>query len=107
MDEFAKGNNIADDYLKKLKESDLTKTEDKKVAGCVEKSRMKMEQMPLPKFYGEARFYHRFKRDFEELVLPHLENREAVFTLRQCLSKNVEYFVGSGDYDVNEVFKHD
>ena len=68
------------------------------------KSNIKMEKMPLPKFYGETRFYLRFKRDFDELVRPHLDLREAAFTLRQCLGKNVLSILGSGDYDLSQIF---
>ena len=57
------------------------------------------------KFCGEVRFYTRFKRDFNELVLPNLDEREAVFTLRQCLAKNVESEIGSGDFDLKKMFE--
>ena len=62
-----------------------------------------MEQMPLPRFYGEPRYYHRFIRDFNELVRPNLEEREAAFTFRQCLGKEVETVLGSGDYNLDEM----
>ena len=64
-----------------------------------------MERMPLPKFDGEPRYYPRFKKYFKELVLPNLEKREAVSTLRQCLSKTVDTVLGSGDFYINEIFK--
>ena len=64
-----------------------------------------MERLPSTKSYGESRFYPRFKRDFQELVLPHLEIHEAMFTLRLCLGKDVEAILGSGDFDLEQIFK--
>ena len=64
-----------------------------------------MDKMPLPKFYGEVRYHPRFKRDFYELVVPNLSNRESAFALRQCLGKEVDNILGSGDCDVEQMFK--
>ena len=110
ISQFGAVNSIADSYLKTLKSESVSKTENLGKDNIETKpgnfrSKMKMEQMPLPKFYGEARFYRRFKRDFEELVLPQLDPREAAFTLRQCLGQNVSNILGSGDYDLNQIFK--
>ena len=102
IEEFAKFNSIADTYLKTVVVQSEHKTESKTDRF---KSNIKMEHMPLPKFYGEARFYPRFKRDFDELIRPRLEKREAAFTLRQCLGKNVECILGSGDYDLDQLFQ--
>ena len=88
-------NSIADKYMSPKETKILTKTESETAEKF--KGNLKMERMPLPKFHGEPRFYPRFKRDFKELVLPHLDKREAVFTLRQCLNKSVEVILGSGD----------
>ena len=96
IEQFSRINNIADGYSETLNKN---LSEDKR------KSNIKMEQMPLPRFYGEPRFYHRFKRDFLELVLPNLEEREAAFTLRQCLGTEVETVLGSGDFDLDQMLK--
>ena len=61
-----------------------------------------MDKMTLNR---EVRYYPRFKRDFYELVVPNLSNREAAFTFCQCLCKEVDHILGSGDYDVEQMFK--
>ena len=98
MNFFSKINSIADGYLKESKESKVSENK-------ANKTNLKMEIMPLPKFNGEPRFYQRFKSDFNELVLPYLEEREAAFIFRQCLGKEVEAVLGSGDFDVEQMLK--
>ena len=101
IEKFGVINSIADKYLISFeKKPKMEKETVEKVKG-----NLNMEKMPLPRFYGDPRFYLRFKKDFEELVLPHLDSREAVFTLRQCLGKNVEAVLGSGDFDIKQIFK--
>ena len=56
---------------------------------------IQIEKLPLPKFNGEIRSYPRFKKDFEDLVLPQIPPAQASFTLRQCLTPEIESFLGS------------
>ena len=102
IDQFSKINCLADEYLKtesKPKPSVTPKKEKDKVGN------VKMEKMPLPKFTGEPRFYHRFKKDFLDLVRPNLNDREAAFTFRKCLGENVEVILGSGDFTVEQMIE--
>ena len=99
--EFSKINSLADKYIK----SEQEKRSECKVKNIVKGSNVKMEKMPLSRFTGDPRFYHRFKRDFNDLVRPNLEDREAAFTFRQCLGKEVEIVLGSGDFDVDQMIK--
>ena len=100
IEQFSKINSIAYAYLKSLLDrSHELKSSNEKKSKC----NIKMEQMTSPRFYGEPRYYHRFIRDFHELVRPNLEEREAAFTFRQCLGKEVETVLGSGDYNLDEM----
>ena len=60
--EFSKINSLADKYIK----SEQEKRSECKVKNIVKGSNVKMEKMPLPRFTGDPRFYHRFKRDFND-----------------------------------------
>ena len=64
-----------------------------------------MEKMPLPKFDGNSRHYPRFLKDFTELVLPNIDTRESAYTLRQCLTKEVNDKLGSCDDDCDNMLK--
>ena len=62
-----------------------------------------MEKLPLPKFDGNIRNYPRFIKDFKTLVLPNLSAEQAAFTLRQCLSANVQNDLAACDDDLHEM----
>ena len=96
IEQFSKVNSTSEAYLRKPIAD---------VKGYETCKSVRMDKMPLPKFEGEVRFYYRFKRDFNELVLPGLKAREAAFALRQCLSGDIRNLLGSGDYDVEQMFK--
>ena len=64
----------------------------------------RMEKVCLPKFDGNIRNYSRFKKDFTNLVLPHIAAEQAAFTLRQCLSDDVMVYLGNDD-DVSSMLK--
>ena len=65
----------------------------------------RMEKMLLPKFDGNSRHYPRFLKDFTELVLPNIDTRESAYTLRQCLTKEVNDKLGSCDDDCDNMLK--
>ena len=65
----------------------------------------RMEKMLLPKFDANSRHYPRFLKDFMELVLPNIDTRESAYTLRQCLSKEVNDKLGSCDDDCDNMLK--
>ena len=65
----------------------------------------RMEKMPLPKFDGHSRHYPSFLKDFRELVLPNVDTRESAYTLRQCLTKEVNDKLGSCDDDCGNMLK--
>ena len=94
IENYSKLNDTIDVYVKKLafsKRYDMPK--------------IQLEKIPLPKFNGDIRSYPRFKRDFVELVMPTLNNKEASFVLRQCLNKDLNrYFESCGD-DVDLLLK--
>ena len=95
-------NNLADLYIRTVG----VKTESREnLPERTHFENVKIDKMPLPKFEGNARFYHRFKSDFYEIVLPNTKGRGSAFALRQCLSKEVDRILGSGDYTVDEIFK--
>ena len=66
---------------------------------------MNLEKMPLPKFDDIIRNYPQFKRDFNELVLINIDSKEAVFTLRNCVSTDVRDYLGCCNDDVTEMFE--
>ena len=65
----------------------------------------RLEKMPLPSFDGHVRHYPRFKKDFSEIILPNVDPKEAAFTLRQCLHRNVNDFLGCCEEDVGKMLK--
>ena len=69
------------------------------------KTPFRMEKMPLPRFDGQIRQYPQFKKDFRELVLPSVSTPESSYTLRQCLSREVNDYLGSCNEDVELMFK--
>ena len=70
-----------------------------------EKFKIKLKPVELPRFAGNLRDYPRFKRDFEKQVLPHTSPESAAFTLRQCLSKEVQEKVSLVDDDVDRMLQ--
>ena len=70
-----------------------------------EKFKIKLKPVELPKFTGNMRDYPRFKKDFESQVFPHTSPESAAFTLRQCLSKEVQEKVSLVDDDVSKMLK--
>ena len=65
----------------------------------------RMEKMPLPKCGGSIRSYlNQFRKDFYELVLPSVCEKESSYILRQCLSRDVHDYLGSCTSDVKKMF---
>ena len=77
---------------------------DKKKMCLVNRTPFRMEKMPLPKFDGVIRNYPQFKRDFHELVLPSVSGKESSYTLRQCLPREVNDYLGACNSDVTTMF---
>ena len=82
---------VIDKYIKKLDTNS--------------KPHFRLQKIPLPKFEGNVRNYPRFKRDFVKLVQPHLSENEAAFGLRQCISSDVEKYVGSCEDNIENMLK--
>ena len=81
-------------------------SEESKTAACKKLSqsaKFYTEKIPLPKFDGNIRNYPRFIKDFKTLVLPNLSTEQAAFTLRQCLSANVQNHLAACDDDLHEM----
>ena len=76
-----------------------------KQQSLAKKTPFHMEKMPLPKFDGAIREYPQFKRDFHELVLPSVSRKESAYTLRQCLTREVNQYLGSCNNDVTLMFE--
>ena len=57
----------------------------------------------MPTFDGDIRQYPRFKKDFEQQVLPGLPKESAAYTLRSCLSKEPLNTVKSVEDDITEM----
>ena len=64
-----------------------------------------MEKQPLPKFDGKIRSYPQFRKDFRELVLPSVGDKVSSYTLRQCLTQEVNDYLGSCNNDVIRMFE--
>ena len=62
---------------------------------------MQIEKMPPLKLNGDIRTDPRFRKDFEELVLPQVPPAQASFTLRQCLTPEVESHLSLCEDDIN------
>ena len=61
---------------------------------------IQLEKIPLPRFDGDIRSYPRFRRDFVELVMPTLNDKQASFMLRQCLDKSIVQYFNSCEENV-------
>ena len=72
----------------------------RKKDALLKKTPFRMEKMPLPKFDGTVRSYPQFKKDFCELVLPSVGAKESSYTLRQCLTREVNDYLGGCNTDV-------
>ena len=70
-----------------------------------EKFKIKLKPVELPRFAGSIRDYPRFKKDFQRQVLPHTSPESAAFTLRQCLSREVQENVSLVDDDVDQMLQ--
>ena len=66
---------------------------------------IRLEKMPLPKFDGQLRNYPQFKKDFNELVLPNINPKEAAFTLRNCVPSHVNEFLSCCNDDISEMLQ--
>ncbi len=69
------------------------------------KSSFRMEKALLPKFDGKIREYPQFRKDFKDLVLPSVSTKESAFTLRQCLSREVNDYLGSCNTDITAMLE--
>ena len=70
-----------------------------------DKFKIKLKPVELPRFAGSIRDYPRFKKDFQRQVLPHTSPESAAFTLRQCLSREVQEKVALVDDDVDKMLQ--
>ena len=72
-----------------------------------EKSRLLgVHKIPLPTFDGKVRSYARFRKDFQEIVLPYVKKVQQPFSLRQCLPKEViDNVIGACCDNVDEMFE--
>ena len=71
----------------------VKKEEEARKAAAAKKEqrhKIKLKPVELPKFSGRVRDYPRFKADFMKYVLPHIDEEAAAFTLRMCLSEDVQ-----------------
>ena len=68
-------------------------------------SSFRLEKTPLPRFDGNIRNYAQFKSDFNKMILPTINLKEAAFVLRQCVSDAVKDYVRSCDDDVTKMFE--
>ena len=59
----------------------------------------------MPLFTGEIRHYPRFKTDFEKQVMPTINEENAPYILRSCLSKEPADVVESIDDDLDTMWK--
>ena len=112
VDQLAKFKSDVDTYLKnelciksETEKPNLEKPEKSGNEKSVNGPAMKLQKMPLPKFNGDARYFHRFKREFEELVRPHVSKKEDAFILRQCLGEKVLETMGSCDFTCDQIMK--
>ena len=64
----------------------------------------RMERVGVPKFDGNVRNYSRFITDFKKLVLPNIAPEQSAFTLRQCLTPEINAHIGNDD-DVTSMLK--
>eukprot|EP00057_Strongylocentrotus_purpuratus_P016422 XP_011670896.1 PREDICTED: uncharacterized protein LOC105441474 [Strongylocentrotus purpuratus] len=63
--------------------------------------RFNMERPKLPTFQGDIREYNVFKADFQHVIHPHYDERDALMILRSCLKgKPLQHIRGIGrDYE--------
>ena len=59
----------------------------------------------MPTFDGDIRQYPRFKKDFEQHVLPGLPKESAPYALRSCLGREPLSTVRSVEDDIEEMLK--
>ena len=95
-----------DRYMSNLEMKSLNEKNEREIQMQKERSKIgfQMDKLPLPKFDGNIRSYHRFKGDFHELILPKVSDCEAAFTLRQCLVGDVKEYLSGCEDDVSEMF---
>lgn len=66
---------------------------------------LRLEKLKMPTFDGDIRQYPRFKKDFEQQVLPGLPKGSAPYALRSCLGKEPLRVVRSVDDDIEKMLK--
>ncbi len=59
----------------------------------------------MPTFDGDIRHYPRFKKDFEQHILPGLPKESAPYALRSCLGREPLSTVRSVEDDIEEMLK--
>ena len=70
-----------------------------------ESCNLRLEKLKMPTFDGDIRQYPRFKKDFEQQVLPGLPKESAPYALRSCLGREPLSIVRSVEDDIEEMLK--
>ncbi|CAB4029356.1 Hypothetical predicted protein [Paramuricea clavata] len=70
-----------------------------------ESCNLRLEKLKMPTFDGDIRQYPRFKKDFEQQVLPGLPKESALYALRSCLVREPLSIVRSVEDDIEEMLK--
>ena len=70
-----------------------------------ESCNLRLEKLKMPTFDGDIRQYPRFKKDFEQQVLPGLPKESAPYALRSCLGREPLSTVRSVEDDIEKMLK--